>query len=79
MKRSRDESVEDAPSRKENTYICNETHWRALRAVQLGGDRPRAAYFIHVPYPHPERAAGLDELAKAVATLIARVIALEKQ
>ena len=71
--------VSEAPSRKENTYICNETHWRALKAVgETGADaRPKAAYFIHVPYAHPERERGWEELAAAVATLVGRLVAIE--
>ena len=73
--------VVEAPSRKENSYICNETHWRSLRAVEESGGsdeaRLAAAYFIHVPYAHPQREAGYDELAAAVAALVARVVSLE--
>ena len=62
-------------------YICNETHYRALRAVEAGraadAARPRAAYFIHVPYANPKRESGLDELGEAVAALILRLVAVE--
>ena len=60
-----------------------QTHWRALRAVEASAGnaeaRLKAAYFIHIPYAHPSREAGYDELASAVATLIGRVVALEMQ
>ena len=73
--------VVEAPSRKENAYICNETHWRALRAVEAsvqGADaRPQAAYFVHIPYANPKRERAYEELAAAVAALIGRVVALE--
>ena len=74
--------VSEAPSRKENSFICNETHWRALNAVKLSADhadsRLKAAYFIHIPYADPKRGEdGYEELAAAVAALIARVVALE--
>ena len=36
-----------AEARPENTYLCNETHHRALKALDGG---PRAAYFVHLPY-----------------------------
>lgn len=73
-------SVVEAPSRKENAYICNETHWRALRAVEasMSADgRPAAAYFIHVPYANPDRVAGYEELAHAVAALVNRIVRIE--
>ena len=43
----------EAPARAANTYICNETHWSALRACEQPG-RLKAAYFIHVPYAHED-------------------------
>ena len=74
--------VSEAPSRKENAYICNETHWRALRAVEESKSNPdarlRAAYFIHIPHAHPSREGGEEELAAAVAALVGRVVALEQ-
>lgn len=58
-----------------------ETHWRALSAVEAASGRaeprPAAAYFVHVPYAHPEREAGYVELANAVAALIARLVEVE--
>ena len=39
--------------------------------------RTSAAYFIHLPYVDPTRETGYDELATAVATLVARIVSLE--
>ena len=72
-------TVMEAPARKENSYICNETHWRSLRAVSTATDaKPVAAYFIHVPYADPNREKGYEELAAAVATLVQRIVELER-
>merc|ERR1712151_1323243 len=49
-------SVETPQARPQNSYICNETHWRALKALQAA-DRDtsccalRACFFIHIPSP----------------------------
>eukprot|EP01062_Namystynia_karyoxenos_P034298 TRINITY_DN25156_c0_g1_i1.p2 TRINITY_DN25156_c0_g1~~TRINITY_DN25156_c0_g1_i1.p2 ORF type:complete len:313 (+),score=91.02 TRINITY_DN25156_c0_g1_i1:79-939(+) len=54
-----------AVARPGNQYICNETHFRALRALKearalrASGTAPcsaarlEAAYFVHIPYPAP--------------------------
>ena len=79
-------TVTEAPSRPDNTFICNETHWRALRAVEASAtsrgeadDSPRlaAAYFVHIPFPREKRDDGYEALGAAVAALIARVVELE--
>jgi hypothetical protein len=79
--------VLEAPARDENTYICNETHWRALRAVEhasklngRGGTeaRLRAAYFLHLPYPR-ERDPDHEQLAVAVAELVSRIVRVEER
>ncbi len=65
--------AELAAARTHNTYICNETHHRALTAVAADGVRCRSAYFLHLPY-----AAGDDsshaKLADAVAVLVVRMV-----
>ena len=56
-----------AEARPENTYLCNETHHRALKALDGG---PRAAYFVHLPYAaeddpeHRRLAASVGELLR---------------
>jgi pyrrolidone-carboxylate peptidase len=66
-------------ARPANAFLCNETHYRALRALTVdeereGQRRLRAAYFLHIPY-----AKGNDysELACAVASLIGSMVRLE--
>ena len=70
-------TVETAMARPANTYICNETNWRALKAVEHAATHPEChlkhAYFVHLPY-----AASKDEtheqLAASVASLIERML-----
>lgn len=84
-------AVRVADARAQNTFICNETHWRALKAVKLAEDsaasagtsttepaarRLRAAYFLHVPYAADDDPSH-DALAAAVATLLVRMVELE--
>jgi hypothetical protein len=67
-------------------YICNETHFRALKAVDYSiehGGELRAAFFIHIPYaigqqPMTDDPADEDfsSLALAVAGLISRLITM---
>jgi pyrrolidone-carboxylate peptidase len=68
--------VELAPARQSNTYICNETHYRALEAVHLAeccpGTRLRAAYFVHIPYP--DEPDNYGALADAVGAVIVRLV-----
>ena len=64
-----------AVARKENTYICNETHWRALAAVKeacKSGGRLRAGWFIHIPYPETEDAS--EPLAAAVGAVVSYLV-----
>ena len=63
-----------ANARPENTYLCNETHYRALKAVEAGG--PRAAYFLHIPYAREGTKDDHVELAAAVATLLTAIVRL---
>jgi len=72
--------VKVAHARPENAYICNETHFRALKAQTLAaaarssGIRLRAAYFLHLPYAREDDHV---ELADGVAALIKRLVELE--
>ena len=46
--------VEAVSARLQNSYICNETHFRALRALEEServGGRLRSVFFIHIPTP----------------------------
>mmetsp|Transcript_78435 Transcript_78435/g.156896 ORF Transcript_78435/g.156896 Transcript_78435/m.156896 type:complete len:278 (-) Transcript_78435:324-1157(-) len=67
--------VEVAAARPQNSYICNETNWRALSAVREVGTgvngRLRAAFFIHVPYAKDPKEYG--PLAEAVAGVISHL------
>ena len=68
-------------ARPKNAYLCNETHYRALKAVSLaatGSRGPVAAYFIHIPYARRGPEDDHTELAAAVTTLLARIIQLER-
>ncbi|KAL1500602.1 hypothetical protein AB1Y20_013254 [Prymnesium parvum] len=82
--------LEMAAARPQNTFLCNETHYRALQAVRgpslnaAGGldsesrrQRPRSAYFLHIPYARRGVEDDYNELAEAVAALIARIVHLE--
>jgi hypothetical protein len=58
-----------ADARPDNAYLCNESHYYALRAVE--GERdpraPREVYFVHIP----EAAGGdYEALARAVGALV---------
>jgi hypothetical protein len=49
-------AVEAASARPSNSYICNETHWRALKALQLASEKPgssrlKSVFFVHIPVP----------------------------
>ena len=59
-----------AEARPENTYLCNETHHRALKALDGG---PRAAYFVHLPYA-AEDDSEHRRLAASVAELLRRLV-----
>ena len=69
-----DYRVEVKAAREANSYLCNETHFWALRAVQdanASGGRLRAAYFVHIPYAadgdYESLAAGIAGIVKALA------------
>ena len=68
-------TVRTIGARPSNAYICNETHFRALGAVDLSrrtSGRLRSAFFIHIPYP----ATGEDygPLGEGLACLIKRLV-----
>ena len=69
--------VEEAPARPANTYICNESHYRALRACELPESRLKAAYFIHLPYAREKEDPHHEKLGDAVAALVSRIINVE--
>jgi hypothetical protein len=47
-------SVITEAARDENAFICNETHYRLIEQA-ASGERPRHAYFIHLPRPRNMR------------------------
>ena len=60
-------SVQTKQARSTNSYICNETHWRALRALQYSEQyegRLRAAFFVHIPSPAVSATATASEIAQ---------------
>lgn len=64
-------------ARDENAYLCNETHYRALEALersQRDGGRLQRAYFLHLPYARENDYA---LLAEAVASLIRTLVVSE--
>ena len=65
--------IDVAPARAANTFICNETHHRALRAHALGDGAPSAVYFIHLPYP-AKGDEGHTALGAGVAALISTLV-----
>ena len=54
-------------AREDNSYLCNETHYRALTAVHEHSGRLREAYFLHIPYA---REGDYDALAEGVAGVV---------
>ncbi len=63
------------PARKDNSYLCNETHTWALEAVkssQASGGSLRGAYFVHIPYaPNGDFEALAEGVAGVVLALAA--------
>eukprot|EP01063_Lacrimia_lanifica_P039153 TRINITY_DN8526_c0_g3_i1.p1 TRINITY_DN8526_c0_g3~~TRINITY_DN8526_c0_g3_i1.p1 ORF type:complete len:282 (+),score=55.09 TRINITY_DN8526_c0_g3_i1:135-980(+) len=59
-------------ARPSNHYICNETHWRALRAAEQGV--LSGGYFVHVPFPAADD-QDLEQLTAAVGSTIGRLVA----
>jgi hypothetical protein len=60
--------VQVARARRSNSYLCNETHWYALGAL---GDRPREAYFVHIPHA---KNGDYDRLTHALGDLVLALI-----
>eukprot|EP00930_Biecheleria_cincta_P001675 TRINITY_DN102802_c0_g1_i1.p1 TRINITY_DN102802_c0_g1~~TRINITY_DN102802_c0_g1_i1.p1 ORF type:complete len:298 (+),score=36.27 TRINITY_DN102802_c0_g1_i1:43-936(+) len=51
--------VEAHSARFSNSYICNETHWRSLKALQIAQDNGdmsalKGCFFVHIPVPAKE-------------------------
>ena len=70
-----DYSVAVAAARPENSYLCNETHYRALLeldAAREAGARLQRVHFLHIPYAENDDYA---RLADGVAALIERLVA----
>lgn len=58
--------VEVPQARISNNYICNETHWRGLKALEVserqGPSRTlKACFFVHIPTPAKESFANEEE------------------
>ena len=66
-------------ARPANAFLCNETHYRALKALTVtkagSGQSLRAAYFLHIPYATQD---DYQPLAEAVAALLQRMVRLEQ-
>ncbi|MEM6997227.1 MAG: hypothetical protein AAF721_42375, partial [Myxococcota bacterium] len=66
--------VEVKAARRENAFLCNETHFVALQAVHdsvADGGRLQQAYFVHIPFADNEDYAALaDGIAGVVAALV---------
>lgn len=65
-------------AREDNSYLCNETHLRALadvRASQASEARAlRAAYFVHIPYAKDD---DYGALAEGVSGLVTELVGLQ--
>lgn len=71
--------VEVAAARPGSTYLCNETHYLALEAMNRSlaeKGRLRAVFFVHVP---PKNGETREELAQVVAQLIRRLVTVQRQ
>ena len=60
-------------ARPENSFLCNETHFRALQSLASAGGTLEAAYFVHIPSvmaddPSHERLA--DGVAGVIRALV---------
>eukprot|EP00299_Pterocystis_sp_00344_P005957 c1770_g1_i2.p1 GENE.c1770_g1_i2~~c1770_g1_i2.p1 ORF type:complete len:143 (+),score=32.34 c1770_g1_i2:68-496(+) len=81
--------IQVLPARDDNTYICNETHFRALQALaqseairkqDISASKLIGAFFVHVPYASataPDGSyseIGLNNLAQAVAVVVLRLV-----
>jgi len=66
--------VEVKAAREGNSYLCNETHFWALQALQDSkgaGGKLRAAYFVHIPYAAD---GDYEALADGVADLVTALV-----
>ena len=67
-----------APARRSNTYLCNQTHWKALRALDLAATaepkpgRLRSVFFLHIP--HPQVTGQYAPLASALHGVIGQLL-----
>lgn len=78
-------------ARPQNAFLCNETHYRALKAVDAHASSltypgpeavthgPKAVYFLHIPYARGGSEDNHVELATAVAALITRMVRLQEE
>ena len=64
-------SVRAIRARPENSYICNETHWRGLEELATAG-RLSGVFFVHIPYP--ETPGEYGPLAGAVAAVVEKLV-----
>jgi hypothetical protein len=63
-----------APARPENSYLCNETHYRALLRLEgseAESGRLAQVYFLHIPYAKDDDYA---TLADGVAELLGQLV-----
>ena len=57
-----------AEARESNSYLCNETHFRALTAIHAASHgRLREVYFLHIPYAEDD---DYEALAEGVAGVV---------
>lgn len=65
--------VEQADAREQNSYLCNETHYLALRQLDAvgSGDRLGQVHFVHLPYAQDDDYATLAVgVAGVLGTLV---------
>jgi hypothetical protein len=65
--------VEVVDARPRNSYICNETHYDAIRALNNAGPSAnlQAVYFVHIPYPAEED--NYEDLANALSDVLVQL------
>ena len=65
-----------AQARHKNSYICNETNYNALQAMNEAHEsgKPKEVYFIHIPYPKDKNDFNYDKLADAVSEVITNLV-----
>jgi hypothetical protein len=67
-------TVTVAAARESNSYLCNETHFRALKslaAARAAGSRLERVHFLHLPYP---REGDYASLADGVAGVLLALV-----